>query len=104
LNLASAVALEASAGRPSLPRGPAPSFSDQHPEVVRTIRAGQTGSIRPGEWIVEQPSDIHQAANNGSTPVVIYLATLLRRALRRPRPFHSPARAERFRPLRGLAG
>jgi quercetin dioxygenase-like cupin family protein len=45
---------------------------------VRTISAGQTGQIRPGQWIVEQPSDIHQAANNGADPVVIYLATLLK--------------------------
>jgi quercetin dioxygenase-like cupin family protein len=52
--------------------------SDQQPETVRTIEAGQTARIRAGQWIVEQPSDIHQAANNGSTPVVIYLATLLK--------------------------
>jgi quercetin dioxygenase-like cupin family protein len=51
--------------------------SDQQPQTVRTIEAGQTGRIRAGQWIVEQPSDIHQAANRGSTPVVIYLATLL---------------------------
>ena len=52
--------------------------SDQQPQTVRTIEAGQTARIRAGQWIVEQPSDIHQAANNGSTPVVIYLATLLK--------------------------
>ncbi|HEX2707312.1 MAG TPA: hypothetical protein VHM66_04795 [Solirubrobacterales bacterium] len=51
--------------------------SDQHPVTVRSIKAGQTGRIRSGQWIVEQPSDIHDAANRGSTPVVIYLATLL---------------------------
>jgi quercetin dioxygenase-like cupin family protein len=51
--------------------------SDQDPKRVRTIKAGQTGRIRAGQWIVEQPSDIHQAANKGSVPVVIYLATLL---------------------------
>jgi quercetin dioxygenase-like cupin family protein len=51
--------------------------SDQNPQKVRTIEAGQTGRIRAGQWIAEQPSDIHQAANNGSVPVVIYLATLL---------------------------
>lgn len=53
--------------------------SDQRPEVVRTIKAGQTGSIRAGEWIVEQPSVIHQAANRGSKRIVIYLATLLKK-------------------------
>jgi quercetin dioxygenase-like cupin family protein len=53
--------------------------SDQQPQTVRTIAAGQTGRIAAGQWIVEQPSDIHQAANRGSTPVVIYLATLLKK-------------------------
>jgi hypothetical protein len=52
--------------------------SDQNPRQVRTIAAGQTGRIPGGQWIVEQPSDIHEAANKGSTPVVIYLATLLK--------------------------
>ena len=51
--------------------------SDADPRVVRTIGAGQTGRIRSGQWIVEQPSDIHEAANRGTVPVVIYLATLL---------------------------
>ena len=52
--------------------------SDQNPQLVRTIEAGQTAPIRSGQWIVEQPSDIHEAANRGSIPVVIYLATLLK--------------------------
>lgn len=52
--------------------------SDQSPTLVRRIEAGQTASIRSGEWIVEQPSDIHEAANRGSKPVVLYLATLLK--------------------------
>lgn len=52
--------------------------ADQDPVLVRTIKAGQTGKIRAGQWIVEQPSDIHEAANRGSVPVVIYLATLLK--------------------------
>lgn len=51
--------------------------SDADPTVVRTIEAGQTGGIEAGEWIVEQPSDVHRAANKGPKPVVIYLATLL---------------------------
>lgn len=53
--------------------------SDQQPTTVRSIKAGQTGRISAGQWIVEQPSTIHQAANKGSDPVVIYLATLLRK-------------------------
>ena len=52
--------------------------SDEDPTVVRAIRAGQTAAIKPGQWIVEQPSDIHRAANKGGKPVVIYLATLLK--------------------------
>jgi quercetin dioxygenase-like cupin family protein len=52
--------------------------SDQSPRAVRTIKAGQTAPVRGGQWIVEQPSDIHEAANRGSTPVVIYIATLLK--------------------------
>jgi quercetin dioxygenase-like cupin family protein len=46
-------------------------------KVVRTIRAGQTGLIKQGQWIVEQPSVIHRAANNGNGTIAIYLATLL---------------------------
>jgi quercetin dioxygenase-like cupin family protein len=52
--------------------------SDQSPPLVRRLEAGESARIRPGQWIVEQPSDIHEAANRGSEPVVIYLATLLR--------------------------
>lgn len=51
--------------------------SDANPTVVRRIKAGQTAKIKAGQWIVEQPSDIHRAANNGSQPVTIYIATLL---------------------------
>jgi quercetin dioxygenase-like cupin family protein len=47
------------------------------PTVVRTISAGQTGRIQAGQWIVEQPNVVHEAANKGSKQVVIYLATLL---------------------------
>jgi quercetin dioxygenase-like cupin family protein len=51
--------------------------SDQSPQVVRTIKAGQAARLRSGQWIVEQPSDVHEATNRGSTPVVLYIATLL---------------------------
>jgi quercetin dioxygenase-like cupin family protein len=51
--------------------------SDQNPRKVRVIKAGQTARIRPGEWVVEQPSAIHRAANRGGDRVVIFLATLL---------------------------
>jgi quercetin dioxygenase-like cupin family protein len=52
--------------------------AEKDPRLVRTIAAGQTARIKPGQWLVEQPSDIHEAANRGSTPVVIFLATLLK--------------------------
>jgi quercetin dioxygenase-like cupin family protein len=65
--------------------------SDQSPQVVRRIGAGQTGSIRAGEWIVEQPSVIHQAANRGTEPVVIYLATLLEKGAPPSTPVSLPA-------------
>jgi quercetin dioxygenase-like cupin family protein len=65
--------------------------SDQDPRLVRTIRAGQTARIAPGEWIVEQPSDIHQAANRGGKPVVIYIATLLKKGAPPATPVTLPA-------------
>ncbi|HET8815171.1 MAG TPA: hypothetical protein VFM51_09485 [Solirubrobacterales bacterium] len=64
--------------------------SDQDPPLVRKLEAGDTIRIRAGEWIVEQPSDIHQAANRGSAPVVIYLATLLRDGAPPSTPVTSP--------------
>jgi quercetin dioxygenase-like cupin family protein len=51
--------------------------ADDDPQVVRTIEAGESGRIRAGEWLVEQPSDHHRAANRGDKRIVIYLATLL---------------------------
>ncbi|HYQ77807.1 MAG TPA: hypothetical protein VEP91_01705 [Solirubrobacterales bacterium] len=51
--------------------------AEKDPRLVRTIGAGQTARIRAGQWLIEQPSDIHEAANRGGSPVVIYLATLL---------------------------
>jgi quercetin dioxygenase-like cupin family protein len=65
--------------------------SDRDPKRVRTISGGQTGRVAAGEWIVEQPSDIHQAANRGSAPVVIYIATLLREGAPPATPVQLPA-------------
>ena len=67
--------------------------SDEEPRLVRVISAGKTAQIQPGQWLVEQPSDIHQAANRGSSPVVIYLATLLKdgAAPSTPVDLHPPA-------------
>jgi hypothetical protein len=47
-------------------------------KLVRTIRAGHTGSVSRGEWIVENQFLWHQGANVGRSTVVILLATLLR--------------------------
>jgi hypothetical protein len=41
------------------------------------IKAGQSARIKTGQWLVEQPSDHHRAANNGNKRVVIFLANLL---------------------------
>lgn len=49
------------------------------PKLVRRIKAGQTGRIGAGRWIVEQPNEKHHAANRGKRPVVIYLSTLFRK-------------------------
>ncbi len=51
--------------------------ADADPQVVRVIRAGRPGRIQANEWLVEQPSAVHRAANRGERPVVVYLATLL---------------------------
>jgi quercetin dioxygenase-like cupin family protein len=52
--------------------------AEKDPRLVRMIKAGQTARISPGQWLVEQPSDVHEAANRGGVPVVIYLSTLLK--------------------------
>ena len=46
--------------------------------IVRRIRPGQTGTLRAGDWIVEQPTTQHSAANRADQKVVIYLANLLK--------------------------
>jgi quercetin dioxygenase-like cupin family protein len=43
---------------------------------LRSIGPGQTATMAAGTWIVEQASDIHRAANRGTRPVVVLLATL----------------------------
>lgn len=47
-------------------------------KLVRVLRAGQTGSIKAGQWIIETPRLHHKGANLGHRRVVILLATLLR--------------------------
>jgi quercetin dioxygenase-like cupin family protein len=59
-------------GSVSVMRGSA----DGSPTLVHRIGAGQSGTISAGQWIVERPSTIHRAANNGKKRIVVYLATL----------------------------
>ena len=59
------------AGSVSVMKGPAPGGT-----TVLRIQAGHSGAIHAGEWIVEEPTTIHSAANKGTKPVTIYLATL----------------------------
>ena len=62
-------------GTPARDRGSEP-FSNRR--AARAQPQHVAGIAQGGEWIVEQPSDIHEAANKGSQPVVLYLATLLK--------------------------
>ena len=50
--------------------------ADPKPRIVRTVRAGHTGKVRTGEWVIERPTAVHFGANNGDKPVVILLSTL----------------------------
>ena len=52
--------------------------AEKDPRRVRTIAAGQTARIKPGQWLVEQQGEVHHARNAGTVPIVIYIATLLR--------------------------
>ena len=46
-------------------------------KLVRWIKAGQTARVKAGQWLIEQPSNHHRAANKGKEPVVILLSNLL---------------------------
>jgi quercetin dioxygenase-like cupin family protein len=50
--------------------------ADASPRLIGTIRAGATGRVHAGEWVVERQGDVHFGANRGRRPVVILLATL----------------------------
>src|SRR4051812_46013839 len=51
--------------------------ADGTQKLVRRITAGHTGRISQGQWLVEQPSVVHTAANRGNGTVQIHLANLL---------------------------
>jgi quercetin dioxygenase-like cupin family protein len=44
--------------------------------LARTIRAGTTSVLRPGDTVTEQPTVVHSSANRGTAPVKLMLATL----------------------------
>ncbi len=46
-------------------------------KLVRVIKAGQTANVKTGQWLIEQPSNHHKAANHGTEPIVILLSNLL---------------------------
>jgi quercetin dioxygenase-like cupin family protein len=52
--------------------------ADADLRVVRRIGAGQTGSVRAGEWVIERPSTVHLGANKTGRPVRILLASLFK--------------------------
>lgn len=60
-------------GQAQLMKGPG-----DDPTLVRTIDPGETVKVRPGRWLVEEQDEVHHARNAGTTPIVIYIATLLR--------------------------
>ena len=60
-------------GQAQLMKGPG-----DDPTLVRTIAPGETVKVRPGRWLVEEQDEVHHARNAGTTPIVIYIATLLR--------------------------
>lgn len=62
---------------------------------TRSIGPGDTGTIAPGEWIVEHEGIVHFGANKGSDPVVILASSLLESdeppAIAMPTPGTSPS-------------
>ena len=50
------------------------------------------GTLRAGNWIVEQPTTQHSAANRGNKKVVIYLSNLLKTGAPASTPAHTGSR------------
>lgn len=82
--------------------------ADDHPRLVRKVRAGQTGTVRAGEWVIERPHDVHFGANETDRPVVILLATLFKTgspaAIPVPEGTSTGSRARRAAAARRFAG
>jgi quercetin dioxygenase-like cupin family protein len=53
--------------------------ADGTPVLTRTVKAGTSALLTPGDTVVEQPTDIHRGANRGTKPVRITLAALFRK-------------------------
>ena len=58
--------------------GEVPVYAVGGSAAVRTVRAGETIEIGPGQWVVEEPGDHHWGANEGSEPLFIVTSALLR--------------------------
>ena len=48
------------------------------PKVVKRLTAGQTYTVRAGQWLREGQGEVHHARNAGKVPIVIYLSTLFK--------------------------
>jgi quercetin dioxygenase-like cupin family protein len=46
------------------------------PALAFRIKPGHTGTLHAGDTLIEQPNDVHRAANHGTKTVRIVLATL----------------------------
>jgi quercetin dioxygenase-like cupin family protein len=64
---------------------------DARPARVRRIGPGTTGTITAGQWIIEDPGDVHRAANRGRVAVVVLLSSLLRSGAAPATPVAGPA-------------
>lgn len=50
---------------------------EEDAEQITLIKAGESADIEPGEWVIEEESDLHMAENKGDVPVEITLTSLL---------------------------
>ena len=52
--------------------------ADGKPVLDRTLTPGTIATVTAGEWVVEESSDHHWGANEGTVPLVIYTSSLFR--------------------------
>ncbi len=48
------------------------------PTLVKRLGPGDTYTVKAGQWLREDQDEVHHAENQGTVPIVIYIATLLR--------------------------